>query len=86
MVAVCAVIQEVASAGCTINQVRLGELDPKLANCVGYLSGVLLRALEANQLEERISDLEIAIQKPADATGRFDASWSFVPESEEIAQ
>src|SRR5262249_14460431 len=34
----------------TINEVRQGKLDPKVANAVGYLAGVLLRALEVGDL------------------------------------
>ena len=42
----------------TISQVRRGELDPRVANSVGYLAGVLLKALEAGELEERLAALE----------------------------
>lgn len=45
----------------TVNQVRRGELDPKLANCVGYLSGILLKALETEEIEARVVSLERAI-------------------------
>jgi hypothetical protein len=41
-----------------INQTRRGELDPKVANAVGYLSGVLLKALEESDLEARLAKLE----------------------------
>ena len=44
--------------GETINQVRRGEVDARIANAIGYLSGVLLRALEADELEERLTALE----------------------------
>ena len=42
----------------SINQLRRGELDPRVANAVGYLSTVLLRALEQGPLEERMAKLE----------------------------
>ena len=42
----------------SINQLRRGELDPRIANAVGYLSTVLLRALEQGPLEERMAKLE----------------------------
>src|SRR6266849_6528099 len=42
----------------TINQVRRGELDPRVGNTVGYLAATLLRALEAGGLVERLSVLE----------------------------
>ena len=48
----------VALVGVTINQVRRGQLDCKQANAVGYLSSVLLRALEAGDLAERVAVLE----------------------------
>src|SRR4051812_32349971 len=34
--------------GSTINQVRKGQVDPRVANSVGYLSGILLKALEVD--------------------------------------
>jgi hypothetical protein len=71
----------------TISQVRRGELDPKIANCVGYLSSALLRALEADKLEERISALEMAVRNPPAASRDFDDStYRFVSESAETAQ
>jgi hypothetical protein len=42
----------------SINQLRRGELDPRVANAVGYLSTVLLRALEQGPLEDRMAKLE----------------------------
>src|SRR5205085_8511254 len=42
----------------SINQVRRGQLDPRVGNAVGYLSSVLLKALETGNLERRLSDLE----------------------------
>ncbi len=50
-----------ALLGETINQVRRGDLDPKVANTVGYLSGTLLRALEVGDLETRLAKLEAAV-------------------------
>jgi hypothetical protein len=41
----------------TINEVRQGKLDPKIANAVGYLAGVLLRALEIGDLAEPLASL-----------------------------
>jgi hypothetical protein len=45
--------------GTTINQVRRGQLDPRIANTIGYLSSTLLRAQELGNLERRVSDLEM---------------------------
>jgi hypothetical protein len=42
----------------SINQLRRGQLDPKVATCVGYLSTVLLRALEQGPAEERLAKIE----------------------------
>ncbi len=46
----------------TINQVRKGLLDPRIANTVGYLASVLIRAFEVGDLENRIALLESATQ------------------------
>jgi len=54
----------VALLGETINQVRRGEVDPKVSNAVGYLSSVLLRALEVGDLEQRLADLEAIVRHP----------------------
>jgi hypothetical protein len=41
----------------TVSQVLRGELDPKVANCVGFLAGVTLKALEQTGVEEgRLSE------------------------------
>jgi hypothetical protein len=45
----------------TINQVRRGELDLRVSNAIGYLSGILLSAIERSCYEERLSVLEAAI-------------------------
>ena len=47
--------------GDSINQIRRGELDPRVANAMGYLAGVLLRALEQGPVEERIANIEAAL-------------------------
>ncbi len=35
----------------SINRIRRGQLDPRVANAMGYLTGVLLRALEQGPVE-----------------------------------
>ena len=45
----------------TINQVRKGQLDPRVANAVGYLSNVLLKAVEQGDLEDRLAALEAVV-------------------------
>jgi hypothetical protein len=42
----------------TISQVRRGELDANVGNCVGFLASVGLKALQRDGLEQRISRLE----------------------------
>ena len=47
----------------SINQLRRGQLDPRVANGVGYLSTVLLRALEQGPLEERMAEIEATLRR-----------------------
>jgi hypothetical protein len=53
-----AVSDVVKVLGESINQTRRGELDPKVANAVGYLASVLLRALQGETQEMRLQALE----------------------------
>jgi len=46
----------------TINQVRKGHIDPRVANAVGYLANVLVRAAEQGELERRIVELEALLK------------------------
>jgi hypothetical protein len=48
----------------TINQVRRGQIDPRVANAVGYLANVLIRAVEQGDLEKRLAELEALIKAP----------------------
>jgi len=50
----------------TINQVRRGQLDVKIAYTIGCLAGVLLKAREHEQLERRVQRLER--MNPSDST------------------
>lgn len=45
----------------TINLVRAGEIDVKVGNCVGVLSGHLLKALEVESIATRVEVIERAI-------------------------
>jgi hypothetical protein len=47
----------------TINQVRKGLVSPKIASTVGYLSSLLMKALETSDIEERLARVEQALQK-----------------------
>ncbi|MCU0680556.1 MAG: hypothetical protein MUF50_04620 [Planctomycetes bacterium] len=42
----------------TINRVRSGEMDVKIANCLGVLSGQLIKAFETAQIENRVEVIE----------------------------
>jgi hypothetical protein len=46
----------------TINQVRRGDIDPKVANAVGYLGGLLMKALHETEIEGRLAALEAAVR------------------------
>jgi hypothetical protein len=46
----------------TINQVRKGAIDTRVGTTVGYLAGVLVKALEQADLEQRIESLEALIK------------------------
>lgn len=47
----------------TINRVRTGEMDCRVANTIGYLSNVSLKAYETSGLEERLKKLELMIKE-----------------------
>ena len=42
----------------TINNVRRGRIDLRVSNAIGFLSGILLKALEKGPVEERLNHLE----------------------------
>ncbi len=46
----------------TINQVRGGDLDCRVANSIGYLAGIAVKAYEISELEERLDRIELAIK------------------------
>jgi hypothetical protein len=52
-------VRDVVSAVAdTFNKVRTGQLAVGVGNCRGVLAGVLLKALETSDLEQRLSALE----------------------------
>jgi hypothetical protein len=59
-----------AALGSTINAVRRGQLDARIANSIGVLAGVLLKALSAGDLEERVALLEAECQARRLGSGR----------------
>jgi hypothetical protein len=42
----------------TINRVRQGKIDLRASNAIGFLSGILLKALEKGPIEERLKHIE----------------------------
>jgi hypothetical protein len=58
----------------TINQVRRGEIDPRISNAVGYLAGILLKAKQQDELEQRLARLEsVLASQPVTSMPAFDA-------------
>lgn len=49
----------------TINQVRAGSMDARIANCLGVLSSHLLRAMEHGEMQESLARIEEYIQQTA---------------------
>jgi hypothetical protein len=48
----------------TINRVRAGELDVRIANCIGVLSGHLIKAFETAQLKDKVEMIDrIVLEK-----------------------
>ena len=47
----------------SVNRLRRGQLDPRVANAMGYRSSVLLRALEQGPMEERLAYIEVILGK-----------------------
>lgn len=45
----------------TINQVRVGEMDCRVANTIGYLAGVALKSFEISNIEKRLEKIELLI-------------------------
>ena len=63
--------------GETINQVRRGELDLRISNAIGYLSGIILSAIEKSSYEDRLAALEAAVANPPKAQSPFDEESTF---------
>ena len=47
----------------TISEVRAGSVELRVANCIGYLSGHLIKAFEVANLEDRITQIEKTLLK-----------------------
>ena len=63
--------------GETINQVRRGEIDLRVSNSIGYLSGILLSAIEKGLLEERVATLEAVFGSAGHSNNNFCENESF---------
>jgi len=55
----------------TINQVRRGEIDPRVANAVGYLSNIVRAATGQREVESRIAELESLVKSRSKSDGRY---------------
>jgi hypothetical protein len=58
-----------AFLGGTINLLRKGRIDPKIANCAGYLAGILLKAFDAGDLAREVAELRRRIEELQRAAG-----------------
>lgn len=45
----------------TIDEVLTGQIDPRIANAVGYLAGIIIKAREVEALTERLAAIEEAV-------------------------
>ena len=46
----------------TIDDVRVGAIDPKVGNAVGYLASIIVKIQQYEAIEERLSAIEEALQ------------------------
>ena len=53
----------VALLATTINETRGGAIELRVANCIGYLSGHLIKAIEISDLETRLLKIEGVLNK-----------------------
>lgn len=56
----------------SINRLRRGQLDPRVANGMGYLASILLKAIENGRVEERLALLEAVCGKRTTETEVFE--------------
>jgi hypothetical protein len=47
----------------TINHLRAGKLDPRVANAVGYLATAMLKALQEGDIEARLRAIEQVLEQ-----------------------
>ncbi len=46
----------------TINQVRKGQIDPRISNAVGYLAAIMLKAMEQSDIDKRLAAMETVVR------------------------
>ena len=56
----------------TINRIRQGPFDLRAANSIGFLAGILLKALERSRIEERLANLEVITTGKSEGIEAFD--------------
>jgi hypothetical protein len=56
----------------SVNRLRRGQLDPRVANAMGYLTSILLHALEQGPMEERLAKLEATLGFAPNPQGELD--------------
>jgi hypothetical protein len=70
----------------TIHQVRTGTLDPRVGNCIGYLSAIVLKATQQGEMEQRLAALEAIVAGQGRPESLFNADpdrWATDPEEAE---
>ena len=63
----------------TINRVRQGPFDLRAANAIGFLAGILLKAIDSGRIEDDLAHLEAAL---TGTTGRETEAFDFRPAKE----
>ncbi len=57
----------------TINRVRHGPFDLRAANAIGFLAGILLKAIDSGRIEDRLAHLEAVLTQTTETeTEAFD--------------
>jgi hypothetical protein len=72
--------------GDSINQIRRGELDPRVANAMGYLASVLLKALQQGPIEERLACLEAILVRSNSGSDIFNFTQTKETPSEQSSE
>jgi hypothetical protein len=65
----------------TINRVRQGPFDLRAANAIGFLAGILLKAIDVGRIEDRLAHLEAVMNS---TTERETEAFDFRPAQPEI--